>query len=47
MLLPIPETEKDKEILTIKFYAEEQMTTSKIIEVRLLTKDYNKSDSLN
>lgn len=47
MLLPIPETEKDKEILTVKFYAEEQMTTSKIIEVRLLTKDYNKSDTLN
>ncbi|WP_042721006.1 glycoside hydrolase family 127 protein [Flavobacterium sp. B17] len=47
MLLPIPETEKDKEILTVKFYAEEQMTTSKIIEVRLLAKDYNKSDTLN
>jgi uncharacterized protein len=47
MLLPIPEKEKGKEILTVKFYAEEQMTTSKIIEVRLLTKDYNKSDTLN
>ncbi|SEM30333.1 hypothetical protein SAMN05421856_102290 [Chryseobacterium taichungense] len=47
MLLPIPETEKNKEILSVKFYTEEQMTTSKIIEVRLLTKDYNKSDTLN
>lgn len=47
MLLPIPETEKGKEILTVKFYAEEQMTTSKIIEVRLLTKDYKKSDIFN
>ncbi|WP_449387612.1 beta-L-arabinofuranosidase domain-containing protein [Chryseobacterium lineare] len=47
MLLPIPETEKNKETLSVKFYTEEQMTTSKIIEVRLLTKDYNKSDSLN
>jgi len=46
MLLPIPETEKNKEILSVKFYTEEQMTTSKIIEVRLLTKDYNKSDTL-
>lgn len=44
MLLPIPETEKNKEILSVKFYTEEQMTTSKIIEVRLLTKDYKKSD---
>lgn len=47
MLLPIPETEKNKENLSVKFYAEEQMTTSKIIEVRLLTKDYNKSDTFN
>jgi DUF1680 family protein len=40
MLLSIPETEKDKEILTVKFYADEQTMTSKIIEVRLLNKDY-------
>lgn len=44
MLLPIPEAEKNKESLTVKFYAEEQMLTSKIIEVRLLTKDYKKPD---
>ncbi len=42
ILLPIPETEKNKEILSVKFYAEEQMQTSKIIEVRLLTQDYKK-----
>ncbi|AZA85995.1 glycosyl hydrolase [Chryseobacterium shandongense] len=42
ILLPIPETEKNKEVLNVKFYAEEQMMTSKIIEVRLLTKDYKK-----
>ena len=42
MLLPIPGTEKNKETLNVKFYAEEQMMTSKIIEVRLLTQDYKK-----
>lgn len=47
LLLPIPETEKDKEILSVKFYAEEQMQTSKIIEVRLLTQDYQKSINKN
>lgn len=47
MLLPIPETEKNKEILSVKFYAEEQMQTSKIIEVRLLTQDYQKSINKN
>ncbi|SMP15707.1 glycoside hydrolase family 127 protein [Chryseobacterium profundimaris] len=47
MLLPIPETEKNKEILSVKFYAEEQMLTSKIIEVRLLTQDYKKSVNKN
>ncbi|NML56968.1 glycoside hydrolase family 127 protein [Chryseobacterium cheonjiense] len=47
MLLPIPETEKNKEILSVKFYAEEQMLTSKIIEVRLLTQNYQKSVNKN
>lgn len=47
LLLPIPETEKNKEILSVKFYAEEQMQTSKIIEVRLLTQDYQKSINKN
>lgn len=47
MLLPIPETEKNKEILNVKFYAEEQMLTSKIIEVRLLTQNYQKSVNKN
>jgi DUF1680 family protein len=47
LLLPTPETEKDKEILSVKFYAEEQMQTSKIIEVRLLTQDYQKSINKN
>jgi DUF1680 family protein len=47
LLLPIPETEKNKEILSVKFFAEEQMTTSKIIEVRLLTQNYQKSVNKN
>jgi DUF1680 family protein len=47
LLLPIPETEKNKEILSVKFYAEEQMQTSKIIEVRLLTQEYQKSINKN
>jgi len=47
LLLPIPETEKNKEILSVKFFAEEQMTTSKIIEVRLLTLNYQKSVNKN
>jgi len=47
MLLPIPETEKNNEILSVKFYAEEQMLTSKIIEVRLLTQNYQKSVNKN
>lgn len=47
ILLPIPETEKNKEILSVKFYAEDQMQTSKIIEVRLLTQDYQKSINKN
>ncbi|WP_312175639.1 glycoside hydrolase family 127 protein [Chryseobacterium sp.] len=47
LLLPIPETENNKEILSVKFFAEEQMTTSKIIEVRLLTQNYQKSVNKN
>jgi len=47
LLLPIPETEKNKEILSVKFFAGEQMTTSKIIEVRLLSQNYQKSVNKN
>ncbi|WP_294299898.1 glycoside hydrolase family 127 protein [uncultured Chryseobacterium sp.] len=43
MLLPIPDSEKNKEDLTVKFFAEDQAVTSRIIEVRLLTQNYEKS----
>lgn len=47
LLLPIPDSEKNKENLTVKFFAEDQTLTSKIIEVRLLTKNYeNKINNL-
>ncbi|GEN74265.1 glycoside hydrolase family 127 protein [Chryseobacterium hagamense] len=43
LLLPVPDSEKNKESLTVKFSAEDQATTSRIIEVRLLTQNYEKS----
>lgn len=43
LLLPVPDSEKNKENLTVKFFAEDQATTSRIIEVRLLTQNYEKS----
>ncbi|MDQ1096100.1 MULTISPECIES: glycoside hydrolase family 127 protein [Chryseobacterium] len=43
LLLPIPDSEKSKESLTVKFFAADQAMTSRIIEVRLLTQNYEKS----
>ncbi|WP_294230630.1 glycoside hydrolase family 127 protein [uncultured Chryseobacterium sp.] len=43
LLLPVPDSEKSKENLTVKFFPEDQATTSRIIEVRLLTQNYEKS----
>ncbi|MEY8759049.1 beta-L-arabinofuranosidase domain-containing protein [Chryseobacterium tongliaoense] len=40
ILLPIPDSEKNKAILTVKFFSENQAMTSKIIEVRLLNRKY-------
>ncbi|KAA0129580.1 glycosyl hydrolase [Chryseobacterium sp. SN22] len=40
LLLPVPDSEKNKEILTVKFSAEDQAMTSRIIEVRFLTQNY-------
>ncbi|WP_295230786.1 glycoside hydrolase family 127 protein [uncultured Chryseobacterium sp.] len=42
LLLPVPDSEKNKENLTVKFSAEDQAVTSRIIEVRLLTQSYEK-----
>lgn len=42
LLLPVPDSEKNKESLTVKFSAEDQAVTSRIIEVRLLTQSYEK-----
>lgn len=42
LVIPIPDSEKNKEKLSVKFSAEENMPTSKIVEVRLLTKNYEK-----
>lgn len=38
MLLPVPQSEKGKEVLTVKFSTSENSITPKIIEVRLLSK---------
>jgi len=40
LLLPVPDSDKNKESLTVKFSAEDQAMTSRIIEVRLLTQNY-------
>lgn len=42
LVIPIPDSEKNKETLTIKFLADEKLMTAKIIEVRLLTENYEK-----
>ncbi|WP_449398469.1 DUF6805 domain-containing protein [Chryseobacterium wanjuense] len=36
LLISVPESEKDKETLTVKFISGEKSLTPKIIEVRLL-----------
>lgn len=40
LLLPVPDSDKNKESLTVKFSAEDQAMTSRIIEVRILTQNY-------
>ncbi|WP_100074135.1 glycoside hydrolase family 127 protein [Chryseobacterium camelliae] len=40
LLLPVPDSDKNKESLTVKFSADDQAMTSRIIEVRLLTQNY-------
>jgi len=42
LLLPVPDSEKSKESFTVKFSAEDQAMTSRVIEVRLLTQNYEK-----
>ena len=42
LVIPIPDSEKDKENLTVKFLAKEKSTTAKVIEIRLLTGNYEK-----
>lgn len=42
LLLPVPDSEKGKESLTVKFSAATNTITSKIIEVRLLSESYEK-----
>lgn len=42
LVVPIPDSEKNKETLTVKFLAEEKLMTTKVIELRLLTDNYEK-----
>ncbi|WP_265130386.1 glycoside hydrolase family 127 protein [Chryseobacterium oranimense] len=42
LIVPIPDSEKNKENLTVKFLADEKLMTAKVIEVRLLTRNYEK-----
>ncbi|UWX61477.1 glycoside hydrolase family 127 protein [Chryseobacterium oranimense] len=42
LVIPIPDSEKNKETLTVKFMAEEKLMTAKVIEIRLLTGNYEK-----
>ncbi|WP_343658297.1 glycoside hydrolase family 127 protein [Chryseobacterium sp.] len=42
LTVPIPDSEKNKENLTVKFLADEKLMTAKVIEVRLLTENYEK-----
>ncbi|MCJ7935949.1 MAG: glycoside hydrolase family 127 protein [Chryseobacterium sp.] len=45
LVIPIPDSEKNKENLTVKFLAEEKLMTAKVIEVRLLTANYEKKQN--
>ncbi|MDQ1803141.1 glycoside hydrolase family 127 protein [Chryseobacterium sp. CKR4-1] len=47
LVVPIPDSEKNKEHLTVKFLADEKLMTAKIIEVRLLKGKYEKQYKLN
>lgn len=42
LIVPIPDLEKNKENLSVKFLADEKLMTAKVIEVRLLTENYEK-----
>ncbi|WP_223598813.1 glycoside hydrolase family 127 protein [Chryseobacterium sp. GVT01B] len=42
LVIPIPDSEKNKENLTVKFLADEKLMTAKVIELRLLTDNYEK-----
>ncbi|MCE4066320.1 glycoside hydrolase family 127 protein [Chryseobacterium gleum] len=42
LIVPIPDSEKNKENLSVKFLADEKLMTAKVIEVRLLTENYEK-----
>ncbi|MBO9691367.1 glycoside hydrolase family 127 protein [Chryseobacterium sp.] len=42
LVIPIPDSEKNKENLSVKFLADEKLMTAKVIEVRLLTENYEK-----
>lgn len=42
LAVPIPDSEKNKENLTVKFLADEKLMTAKVIEVRLLKENYGK-----
>lgn len=42
LVIPIPDSEKNKENLSVKFLAYEKLMTAKVIEVRLLTENYEK-----
>jgi|GEM_PF-6154575 len=39
LLIPIPDSEKNKEILNVRFSSKEKYLTPKIIEIRLLTNE--------
>lgn len=42
LVIPIPDSEKNKENLSVKFLADEKLMTAKVIELRLLTENYEK-----
>ncbi|EFK34222.1 Uncharacterized protein conserved in bacteria [Chryseobacterium gleum] len=43
LVIPIPDSEKNKQNLSVKFLADEKLMTAKVIEVRLLTENYEKN----
>ncbi|MCD9615303.1 glycoside hydrolase family 127 protein [Chryseobacterium gleum] len=43
LVVPIPDSEKNKETLSVKFLADEKLMTAKVIELRLLTENYEKN----